>query len=84
MVALEFSSVNMNELMRIFCAILNIGEKMTSVVLLMSLLIACGDSEETVEKPKEEIVEKKVVKKDPAKRYKALVGLGKTSQVSEF
>ena len=46
--------------------------------------MACGESEETVEKPKEEIVEKKVVKKDPAKRYKALVGLGKTKEVSEF
>lgn len=57
---------------------------MTSVILLMSMLMACGESEETVATPNQEAVENKVVKKDPTKEYKALVGLGKANAVSAF
>ena len=82
-VPLEFSSTKMNRLMRIFLCNFRIGQN-DICCFIMSLLMACGESEGTVEKTKEEIVEKKVVKKDPAKKYKALVGLGKTKEVSEF
>jgi hypothetical protein len=57
---------------------------MTSVVLLMSLLMACGKPEDTVEIQKQEVIEKKVVKKNPMKEYKTLIGLGNAEDVAEL